>query len=120
MTKADQTVERAADKLDGFVRRARAAGGVKARAAQAFADDPEFLRKLKPSLIAARAKGRSPQAAGSDGPRQTTSAPIPPSAKRSSGTRGGPSPWLVLGVSLAAGYAVAKIIDWRSHAHPRF
>jgi hypothetical protein len=120
MTKADQTVERAADKLDGFVRRARAAGGVKAKAAQALADDPEFLRKLKPSLIAARAKGRAPHPSGSEGPSQATPAPVPASGKRPSGSRGGRSPWLVLGVSLAAGYAVAKIIDWRSHAHPHF
>jgi hypothetical protein len=120
MTKADQTVEMAADKLEAFVRRARAAGGVKAKAAQALADDPEFLRKLKPSLIAARAKGRAPHPSGSGGPPQTAADPTPASTRRPSGARRGPSPWLVLGVSLAAGYAVAKIIDWRSHAHPRF
>ena len=116
MTKADQTVEIAADKLEAFVRRARAAGGVKAKAAQALADDPEFLRKLKPSLIAARAKGRAPRSS----PAPTPPAAAPPSARHPSRTGGGPSPWLVIGVSLAAGFAVAKIIDWRSHAHPRF
>ena len=116
MTKADQTVELAADKLEAFVRRARTAGGVKAKAAQALADDPEFLRKLKPSLIAARAKGKAPRPS----PPPAEPAPTPAPAKEPSGRRGGPNPWLVIGVSLAAGYAIAKIIDWRSHAHPRF
>src|SRR6476619_3157344 len=60
MSKADQTVESAADKLDGFVRRARASGGVKAKVADALAEDPDFLRKLKPTLMAARARGPAP------------------------------------------------------------
>jgi hypothetical protein len=34
-------------------------------------------------------------------------------------TAGGPSPFLVLGVALAAGVALAKWIDWRGHAHPK-
>ena len=111
MTKADQTVEKAADKLDGFIRQARANGGVKEKVANALADDPEFLRKLKPSLIAARAKGQTP-------PPPPAREPLPPPAP--SRPRGGPSPWLVLGVALVAGYAIAKVIDWRSHGHPRY
>ena len=31
----------------------------------------------------------------------------------------GPSPFLVIGIALVAGYALAKAIDWRGHAHPR-
>jgi hypothetical protein len=38
-----------------------------------------------------------------------------PRAKR----RGGPSPWLVVGAAFAAGYLLAKTIDWRGHSHPR-
>jgi hypothetical protein len=87
MTKADQTVESAADKLDGFVRDARASGGVKARVAEA------------PSPSPARE-------------------PIPGAGP--SRPRSGPSPWLVLGVALVAGYTIARAIDWRSHAHPRY
>jgi hypothetical protein len=114
MTKADQTVERAADKLDELVRRARASGGVKAKAADALADDPEFLRKLKPSLIAARAKGRAPR------PSPAPERVAPPPPQPAGPGRGGPKPLLVIGISLLAGYALAKIIDWRGHAHPRF
>jgi hypothetical protein len=114
MTKVDQTVEKAADKLDRFVQQARANGGVKAKVAEALADDPEFLRKLKPSLIAARAKGNAPPPPA---PSPAVEPAPPPAPDR---PRSGPSPWLVLGAALVAGYALAKVIDWRSHAHPRW
>ena len=116
MTKADQAVDTAADKVASFVRDARAAGGIKGRLGDAFADDPEFIRKLKPSLIRARAKGRGaaePAPPAPSGPQ--VERPKPPKAKR----RGGPSPWLVVGAAFAAGYVLAKTIDWRGHAHPR-
>ena len=64
MTRGDAAVESAADKLDRFVRSARTSGGVKGKVGQALSDDPDFLRKLKPSLIKARAKGEAP----TDGP----------------------------------------------------
>ena len=120
MTKGDQAVESAADKLETIVKNAQASGGVKAKAAQALQDDPEFLRKLKPSLIAKRAKGQAPTNEPAGGARSAPSGPQvvrpkPPKAKRS----GGPSPFLVIGAALAAGYLLAKAIDWRGHAHPR-
>ena len=116
MTKADQAVESAADKLDSFVQEAQRSGGVKAKVGQALAEDPEFLRKLKPSLIKARAKGESPAE-----PTPTPRAPAGPQLDRPKPRRsgGGPSPWLVIGGALAAGYVLAKVIDWRGHAHPR-
>lgn len=117
MTKADQTVESAADKLDAFVQQAKAAGGVKAKVGEALSDDPEFLRKLKPSLIKARAKGEAPPAdgAGAQSPRR----PAPASAPRAKRKGGGPNPWVVVAGALAVGYVLAKAIDWRGHAHPR-
>jgi hypothetical protein len=45
-------------------------------------------------------------------PRKRTRGP-----RRSKG--GGPNPFLIAGVALAAGIALAKIVDWRGHAHPR-
>jgi hypothetical protein len=114
MTKADQTVETAADKLEGFVREARRSGGVKAKVGEALAEDPDFLRKLKPSLIKARAKGEAPTGE----PPETQVKPPPPHPK-SKRKGGGPSPFLVIGAALAAGYVLAKMIDWRGHAHPR-
>ena len=113
MTKADQAIDTAADKVATFVRDAQGAGGLKGKLGDAFADDPEFIRKLKPSLIKARAKG---QARVEPAPR----APSGPQVERpKSKRRGGPSPWLVIGAAFAAGYVLAKTIDWRGHAHPR-
>lgn len=115
-TKGDHAVETAADKLDTFVREARAAGGVKAKVADALADDPAFLRKLKPSLIKARAKGETPPPPGPSGPQLERPAPKPRKPKRGGG---GMSPLLVLGAAFAVGYVLAKVVDWRGYAHPR-
>jgi hypothetical protein len=115
MTKADQTVESAADKLERLVREAQRSGGVKAKVGAAFADDPEFLRKLKPSLIAARAKGKAP----TDEPAPPPSAPSGPQLVRPKQKKSGLNPWLVVGAALAGGYVLAKVLDWRGHAHPR-
>jgi hypothetical protein len=117
MTKADQAVESAADRLARFVREAQASGGVKAKLGDALADDPEFIRKLKPSLIKARAKGEAPTDLPAGPPRSAPSGPQLP--RRKPKGRRGPSPWLVLGAALAGGYLLAKAIDWRAHAHPR-
>jgi hypothetical protein len=115
MTKADQTVETAADKLEDFVQDARRAGGVKAKVGDALAEDPDFLRKLKPSLIKARAKGEAP----TDEPPTQVKPPPPAPKPRKPKTKGGMSPFLVIGAAFAAGYVIAKIIDWRGYAHPR-
>jgi hypothetical protein len=116
MTKADQTVESAADKLEGFVREAQRSGGVKAKVGAALAEDPEFLRKLKPSLIAARAKGEAPTDQQPPPPKAPSGPQlVRPKRKKS----GGLSPWVVVGAALAGGYVLAKVLDWRGHAHPR-
>jgi hypothetical protein len=49
----------------------------------------------KPSLMAKRTRGEAPK-----------------------DRQGGPSPFLVVGVAVAAGIVLAKWIDWRGHAHP--
>lgn len=120
MSKGDQAVETAADKLEGFVRTARAGRGLKAKFANALADDPEFVRKLKPSLMAARARGNAPTDEPAGGSPRAPSGPQlvrpkPPKKKRA----GGLSPWAVVGAALLAGYVLGKTIDWRGHAHPR-
>lgn len=114
MTRGDQVVESAADRLEAIVRRAQRSGGFKAKAGDALADDPAFLRKLKPSLVAARVRGQTPPPAGPSGPQLER--PKPAKDPKSGGST---SPWLVLGAALAAGYVLAKAIDWRGHAHPR-
>jgi hypothetical protein len=119
-TKADEAVDRGADRLQELSDRAAAGDGVASKLAQPLAEDAAFLRKLKPSLMKARAKGEAPT---DEKPGEARSAPGGPQlAKRPKPkTRsGGPSPFVVAGVALAVGIALAKWIDWRGHAHPRY
>jgi hypothetical protein len=123
MSKGDLLVERGAERLEQLSRKAAAKGGFVATLADELAEDAAFLRKLKPSLIKARAKGTAPVASVPDWEPQAPSAPQAskprpkPKAKRK--RKKGPSPFLVLGAALAAGVVLAKVIDWRGHAHPR-
>lgn len=118
MTAGDEVVERGADKLENLAEKAAAEGGVKGKLADELREDAAFLRKLKPSLMVARAKGEAPK----DQP--PGSAPAAPSSPQL-GTRPkppgkeGPNPFAVLGAAFAAGAFIAKWIDWRGHAHPR-
>jgi hypothetical protein len=116
MTKGDALVEKGATRLQRLANQAARGGGLRSRLAQPLAEDAAFLRKLKPSLMVARAKGEAPtnQEPGAD-----VVAPSAPQLGKRPRRRGGPNPFLVVGVALAAGIALAKIVDWRSHAHPR-
>jgi hypothetical protein len=124
MSTADHKVERLADKLQALADRSAGEGGMKAKLAQPLADDAEFIRKLKPSLIKARARGDAPTG---QTPGEGRVAPSSPQLGRrrdskpkgGGGRTGGPNPWLVVGVCLVVGVAAAKWIDWRGHAHPR-
>ena len=117
MSTVDQKFERLADKLQELANRSAAEGGAKAKLAEPLAEDAAFLRKLKPSLIKARARGEAPTSgAPTPGHVEPTR---PPRRRKPSGGGGGPNPWVVAGVCLVAGIALAKWIDWRGHAHPR-
>jgi hypothetical protein len=124
MTTADEKIERLADRLQAFANRSAAEGGAKAKLAKPLAEDAAFVRKLKPTLIKARAKGEAPtDQAATDGAVAPSGPQLgrrpKPKRRSSSGGGGGPNPWLVAGVCLAAGIFVAKWIDWRGHAHPK-
>jgi hypothetical protein len=118
MTAVDEKFDRLADKLQELANRAAGEGGGKAKLAQPLAEDADFLRKLKPSLIRARMRGAAATSA-----RPTTQGHVAPAPgqkrpkKKPSG--GGPNPWVVVGACLVAGIVLAKVIDWRGHAHPR-
>jgi hypothetical protein len=114
----DQTIDRAADKLEELAQKAAGQNGLKGKLAEPLAEDAAFLRKLKPSLIAARARGDAPT---DEKPASVTVTPVaPPSEPKPKQTNGGgPNPWLVVAGALVAGIALAKWIDWRGHAHPR-
>lgn len=118
-TKADQVVDRGADKLEELAERTTAEGGVKAKLSDELADDAAFLRKLKPSLMVKRAKGEAPT---NEKPGEARRAPAGPQLggrPTPNAKRKGPSPWLVLGGAIVGGYFLAKVADWRGHAHPR-
>jgi len=112
----DAILERGADRLQELSDRAAATGGPAAKLAQPLAEDAVLLRRMKPSLIAARLRGEAPTdlEPGSG----AVTAPPTPSARRR-GARSGPSPILVIGAAFVVGITLAKVLDWRSHAHPR-
>jgi hypothetical protein len=117
MTTGDRAIESGADKLDDLSRKAAAKGGLAGKAADELADDAAFLRKLKPSLMIKRAKGELPK------DQEPTRAAAPPAApsgpQHAKQKKGGPNPFAVAGVAFAVGTVLAKLIDWRGHAHPR-
>jgi hypothetical protein len=112
---ADQTVERAAKKLQQLANQLAGEAGLKSKLAQPLADDADLIRKLKPSLIKARARGaRTNRRPGQDA--VAASSPrldARPNAKKNGA---GPTPWIVVGAALAAGILLAKWIDGRGHA----
>jgi hypothetical protein len=120
--------------LDSLAEKARAKsrelagqGGIKDKLAGELAEDAEFLRKLKPELIKQRAAGDAPT---DEDPTEVRSAPSgpqlgerpepPAKPKQPSSGGGGPNPFVVIGIALVAGVALAKWLDWRGHAHPRW
>jgi hypothetical protein len=116
MTKGDALMERGAGRLQRLADRAAASGGLTAKLAEPLAEDAALLRRMKPSLIVARAKGEAPTDLE---PGQDVVGPTGPQLGTRPKTKGGPNPFLVMAVALAAGIALAKLIDWRGHAHPR-
>ncbi len=121
-TKGDSAVEGGADKLDELADKAATKGGMASKVADELADDADFLRKLKPSLIVARAKGEAPKDADPGSTPRAPSGPqheTPKSKQKPESGGGGPNPFLVAGAAFGVGTLLAKVIDWRGHAHPR-
>jgi hypothetical protein len=115
--RADEIVERGADRLQELSNRTTG-DGFKAKLADELADDAAFLRKLKPSLMKARAKGEAPT---NEKPGEVRAAPGGPQHGKRPKPKGsgGPNPFVVAAAALAVGIVVAKWIDWRGHAHPK-
>jgi hypothetical protein len=113
----DAILKRGADRLQELSDRAAAHGGPAAKLSEPLAEDAVLLRRMKPSLIKARLKGEAPTnlPPGSG----AVVAPSGPQVGRRKTRRRGPNPYLVIGIAFAAGIALAKVLDWRGHAHPR-
>jgi hypothetical protein len=121
MNRGDSLVERAAGALEQTAQRLGADGGVKRQVAEILAEDAAFLRRMKPSLVRARMKGEAPTNASAPhhgGLMQFGDAETKPKPTQGSGG-GGPNPLVVVGAAFAIGVVLAKVIDWRGHAHPR-
>ena len=114
-TAVDELIEKSAHRLEDVSARVGSENGLKARLREELIDDAQFLRKLKPSAIAARVHGERP-------PEDRQTVPLleqpPPRPARHAGA-GGPHPLVVIAAAFVAGYVLAKVIDWRGHAHPR-
>jgi hypothetical protein len=87
---------------------------LKARLDDELAEDRAFLAKMKPALIRARLRGEAPT---NEPPGDGRASSPKPSKRAKRG--GGPNPWLVLGAAFVVGVGIAKVVDWRGHAHPR-
>jgi hypothetical protein len=140
----DLLVERGALRLQQLADKAAARGdGVGTWLSEELRNDAAFLRKLKPSLVKARAKGETPRSDAapaadteasmaeppkSEAPtRQEPVVPPPPLPPRPATSkkkykkagRGGPPPIVIVSAAFVAGIVLAKVVDWRGHAHPR-
>ncbi len=139
----DLLVERGAQRLQELADKAAARGdGVGTWLSEELRTDAAFLRKLKPSLVKARARGEAPksetptsadtEASMAEPPRSEETvhepaAPPPPppprpaaaKPKKTAKKRGGPPPIAIVGAAFVVGIVLAKVVDWRGHAHPR-
>jgi hypothetical protein len=118
MTTGDGAIESGADKLDRLSQKAAAKGGLAGKAADELAEDAAFLRKLKPSLMIRRAKGELPKDQ-EPSPAPSPARPAAPSGPQHAARKDGPNPFAVAGIAFGVGTVLAKLIDWRGHAHPR-
>jgi hypothetical protein len=119
MTTTDRKIEQAANKLQELANRMSGEGGLKAKLAEPLAEDADLIRRMKPSLIKARAKGEAPTNLKPGASVVAPSGPQLGSRPKPGKGGGGPNPWVVVGAAVAAGILIAKWIDWRGHAHPR-
>jgi hypothetical protein len=126
VSKGDELFERGAALLERLSRKAAAKGGFAAKVAEPLVEDAQFLRQIKPTLVMARLRGEAP----TDGRVEAVTLvqpppPVPepaPEDKKKEKKRGGggPNPIAIAAAAFAVGVVVAKIIDWRGHAHPHF
>ncbi len=113
MTKADHAVDKSADNLEQLAGKAAARhDGVGEWLAKELKNDAAFLRKLKPSLIKARARNKK----GKDAPSAPSGPQLAGSSPKKKRNRKAPPPIVIVGAALVAGVVLAKVIDWRSHA----
>jgi hypothetical protein len=138
LSKGDELFERGAALLEKLSRKAASEGGFAAKLAEPLAEDAQFLRQIKPTIVMARLRGEAPTdgrveavTAVQTSPPWQESPPEPahdpprppwpePAPKKEKKKGGGPNPIVIAAAAFAVGVVVAKIIDWRGHAHPHY
>ena len=115
---ADDAFDRAAAKLREASARAAERGGIAAKLAAPLAEDANFVTKLKPSLVRERLRGGTPSSDRVPAPSGPQLEPRP--SAKGGGAGAGPNPLVVVAAAFAVGVLLAKVIDWRGHAHPRY
>lgn len=110
--RGDRMAEGAAERLESAAESARSSDLVPDAAAAELRDAASFLRQLRPSAVRARLAGDT--AGGTARP-----APTGPQVRTGDEDTGGRSPLIVVAAAFTVGILLAKIVDWRGHAHPR-
>jgi hypothetical protein len=70
--------------------------------------------------VLARLRGEAPTDGHVDDAPTVHLPPPPPKPKKAKKPGGGPNAIVVAAAAFAVGVLVAKFVDWRGHAHPRF
>src|SRR5262249_57768120 len=117
-------VGRGAGAMEGFARDLAVDGGFRRQVAEELIDDAAFLRKLKPTKIAARARGDMPVtgvpaepavAVAAEREEMTLPRPAPaPEAPKQAGKKGG-NPLADVDDAVVAGTALPTRTAWRGH-----
>jgi hypothetical protein len=115
MSPVDELIDRGADRLEELSRRTS-----HRRIAEELRDDAEFLRKLKPSLIVERVRGEDTSGEPKPAPQTTEPRTEVNPPRRKPSKSGGLNPFVVVAATFAVGILLAKVVDWRSVAHPRY
>jgi hypothetical protein len=119
MSGADDAVDRLSSRLADLSDKAASRGGLVAKLAPPLANDSEFVTKLKPSLIKARAAGETPDGSPPESSREPAVARRSEQNAKRSQAAAGVSPLIVVAAAAAAGILFAKLLDWSGHAYPR-
>lgn len=130
IAKLDSLLERGADALERFAHNLAREDGFKRQLGEELAEDAAFLRNLTPTRVAERARGDAPtepvtptQVATQVKESLPPPAPAPaptdaPAPQKPAKSR--PNPFAVIGIAFVAGFAVGRLIAWRSDAYPRY
>ena len=127
MSKADAALDRASDRLRDLSESMEERGGPTGKLAEPLAEDADFVRKLKPSLVKERLR-EDPTGSGpaADPPSSPRGRPSSRGRERSFGGKrrnveqtSAKRTLPLVGGAFAGGFLLAKIVDWRGHAHPR-